>query len=91
MSTKHWSWGYFITDNQFFRNNNSYKNAWCIACVNCCKEQLWQVDVIDTVVSGTSSGRMEVELEAQGGYWSTEPFQVSLGLTDSEIRIARRN
>ena len=50
--SKHWSWGYFITDNQLFRNNNSYKNAWCLACLNHHKDQLQESDIISTAVSG---------------------------------------
>lgn len=60
MSSKHWSWGYFFTDGFFFRNNNSYKNAWCIACLNHHKELLLQSDVINAAISGTSS-----ELDAE--------------------------
>jgi hypothetical protein len=69
MSTnKHWAWGYFITNNQLFRNNNSYKNAWCIACLNHRKEQLRQSDVLTTAVSGISSGHTDADWEKQGKY-----------------------
>jgi hypothetical protein len=87
MATKHWSWGHFSTDNQLFWNNNSYKNAWCITCVNHRREQLWHADITDTVVSGLSSGRTEVDWEAQGGLSSTVLFQVPLGLTDRRYKI----
>ncbi|KAG5649883.1 hypothetical protein H0H81_001649 [Sphagnurus paluster] len=30
----HWVWDHFETDGQFFRENNSNKNAWCIACLD---------------------------------------------------------
>ncbi|KAM6497447.1 hypothetical protein JOM56_007920 [Amanita muscaria] len=63
---KHWSWGYFFTDNQLFRNNNSYKNAWCIGCLNHRKDQLRQSDIVNAAVSGISSGRADVDWEAQG-------------------------
>ena len=67
MSTnKHWAWGYFITNNQLFRNNNSYKNAWCLACLNQRKEQLRQSDVLATAVSGISSSRTDMDWEKQG-------------------------
>jgi hypothetical protein len=68
MSTqsKHWSWAYFITDGLFFHNNNSYKNAWCIACLNHHKEQLQQADIIGTALSGSSNGRTDAEREALG-------------------------
>jgi hypothetical protein len=62
---KHWSWGYFFTDGHFFRNNNSYKNAWCIMCLNHHKEQLRQSDVLSAAISGTSSDRTDAEREAQ--------------------------
>ena len=67
MSTnKHWAWGYFITDNQLFRNNNLYKNAWCLTCLNQHKEQLHQLDILTTAVSGISSGRTDTDWETQG-------------------------
>jgi hypothetical protein len=65
---KHWSWAYFITDGQLFRNNNSYKNAWCITCLNHHKEQLRQADVVSAAISGSSSGRTDAERETQGCY-----------------------
>lgn len=71
-STKHWSWGYFFTDNLFFRTNNSYKNAWCIACLNNQKELLQQSDILSAAVNGTSSDRTDVEREAQGNYYLLE-------------------
>ncbi|KAM6500083.1 hypothetical protein JOM56_003097 [Amanita muscaria] len=67
-TTKHWSWAYFITDNQFFRKNNSFKNAWCTACLNHHKDQLRQLDIVNAAVSGISSGRTDTNWEAQGGY-----------------------
>jgi hypothetical protein len=66
MATKHWSWEHFTTDHQLFQNNNSYKNAWCIACVNNHREQLWQADVVNTAVSGANSGNTIVDWEEQG-------------------------
>jgi hypothetical protein len=83
MATKHWSWGYFTTDHLLFRNNNSYKNAWCMACVDFRKEQLRQADITNTVVSGVSSGRTEVDWEAQGGL-SSSIGSSSESVTDSE-------
>jgi hypothetical protein len=68
-SLKHWSWGYFFTDGHFFRNNNSYKNAWCIACLNNQKELLRQSDILDAALSGTSSNRTDAEQEALGSYY----------------------
>jgi hypothetical protein len=80
MSTnKHWAWGYFITNNQLFRNNHSYKNTWCLACLNQRKEQLRQSDILNTAVTGISSGRTDTDLEAQG---STRLF---LNLRDSPL------
>ncbi|KIL54278.1 hypothetical protein M378DRAFT_1059173 [Amanita muscaria Koide BX008] len=64
-TTKHWSWAYFITDNQFFRKNNSFKNAWCTACLNHHKDQLRQLDIVNAAVSGISSGRTDTDWEAQ--------------------------
>ena len=90
MATKHWSWGYFTTDNLLFRNNHFYKNAWCIACVDFRKEQLRQADVTNTAVSGISSGQSDVDWEAQGGY--SPELSFPLGLTDCfGIYIARRD
>ena len=67
MSTnKHWAWGYFITNGQLFRNNNSYKNAWCLGCLNQRKEQLRQSDILNTALSGISSGHTEADWEKQG-------------------------
>ena len=68
MSGKHWSWGYFFTDGHFFRNNNSFKNAWCIACLNHHKERLRNSDIIGAAESGTGGGRTEAEREGQGIY-----------------------
>ena len=62
MVTKHWSWGHFTTDNQFFQNNNFYKNAWCIACVKHHKELLRQADIASAAVAG----RTDADREAQG-------------------------
>ena len=64
--SKHWSWGYFITDGQFFRNNNSYKNAWCLACLNHHKDLLQESDIVDMVLNGMGGGRTDAEWEAQG-------------------------
>jgi hypothetical protein len=66
MSTKHWSWSHFFTDGLFFRNNNSFKNAWCIACLNHHKGLLRESDVVNAAISGTDSGRSDAEREAQG-------------------------
>ena len=66
MSTRHWSWGYFFTDGLFFRNNNSFKNAWCIACLNQKKEQIRKADVIIAAMNGTCDGRTDAERETQG-------------------------
>ena len=67
MSAKHWSWGYFFTDGLFFRNNNSFKNAWCIACLNHEKELLRQADIISAAVGGTyEPNRTYAEREAEG-------------------------
>jgi hypothetical protein len=63
---KHWSWGFFLTDNLFFRNNNSYKNAWCIACLNHHKELLQQSDIVNAAISGTGVDRTDAERETQG-------------------------
>jgi hypothetical protein len=68
MSTKHWSWIFFITDGLLFCNNNSYKNAWCIACLDYQQDQLRQADVIGAAISGASGGRTETEREEQGYY-----------------------
>ena len=80
MATKHWSWGYFTTDNLLFRNNHFYKNAWCIACIEFRKEQLRQADVANTAASGISSGQTDADWEAQGGH-RTGLFS-PMGLTD---------
>ena len=67
MATKHWSWGHFTSDNHFFQNNNSYKSAWCIACVNHHKEQLRLSDIANTAITGISSGHsMDADWEVQG-------------------------
>jgi hypothetical protein len=66
MSSKHWSWAYFFTDGLLFRNNNSYKNAWCIACLNHHKDQLREADIIGAAISGTSGDRTDGQREAQG-------------------------
>ena len=68
MSSKHWSWGYFFTDGHFFRNNNSFKNAWCIACLNHQKEQLRNSDILGAAISGIGGSRTDAEREAQGSY-----------------------
>ena len=68
MSTKHWLWIYFITDGLLFRNNNSYKNAWCIACLGHQQDQLRQADVVSVAISGTSGSRTEAQREEQGCY-----------------------
>jgi len=64
--SKHWAWGYFFTNGLLFRSNNSYKNAWCIACLNHHKELLWQSDVLGAAIRGTSGGiqNLEKEMEA---------------------------
>jgi hypothetical protein len=64
--SKHWSWEYFFSDGALFRTNNTFKNAWCIACLDHHKERLRQSDVIGTAMSGTSGGRTDADREAQG-------------------------
>jgi hypothetical protein len=64
--SKHWSWGHFITDGQFFRNNNLYKNAWCLACLNHHKDMLWESNIVSTALNGMGGGRTDAEQEAQG-------------------------
>ena len=66
LMSKHWAWGYFFTDGLLFRSNNSYKNAWCIACFNHHKELLRQSDVLGAAISGTSGDRRDADREAQG-------------------------
>jgi hypothetical protein len=68
MSAKHWSWGYFFTDGHFFHNNNSFKNAWCIACLNHQKEWLQNSDILGAAESSTGGGCMDAEQEGQGSY-----------------------
>ena len=59
--TSSWSWDYFITDGNFFRNNHSYKNAWCVACLNLHKDLLRESDVLSVAVDGMGGGRTEAE------------------------------
>jgi hypothetical protein len=68
MSSKHWAWKHFFSDNILFRNNNSYKNAWCIACFNHHKELLRQSDILSAANSGTIINRTDAERETQGSY-----------------------
>ena len=68
MSAKHWSWGYFFTDGHFFRNNNSFKNAWCIACLNHHKELLRQSDILGMALTGISNDHTDAERETQGSH-----------------------
>jgi hypothetical protein len=84
-TNKHWAWGYFITDNQLFRNNHSDKNAWCLACLNQRKELLHQSDVLNTAVSGISSGHTDTDWEAQG---STRLFFKPSRVTYYKIYVA---
>jgi hypothetical protein len=64
--SRNWSWDYFFTDGQFFRNNNSYKNAWCLGCLKYHKDRLRESDVLGMAVDGMGGGRTEEEREAQG-------------------------
>jgi hypothetical protein len=64
--SKHWSWAHFITDNQLFRNNNSYKNAWCLACLNHHEGLLRESDIVSTAINGMGGGRTDAERQAQG-------------------------
>ena len=64
--SKHWSWKYFITDGQLFRNNNSYKNAWCQGCLDRHYDLLRESDIVSTALDGMGSGRTDAEREAQG-------------------------
>jgi hypothetical protein len=77
---KHWSWEYFTTDDKLFQNNKFYKNACCIACPLYHKEQLQQADIIGTAVSGLSSGRTDVDWDAQGSI--LPDFFSSFSVTD---------
>ena len=61
-----WSWNHFISDGNLFRNNNYYKNAWCLACLNYHKEMLRESDIVSTAVDGMGGGRTDAEREAQG-------------------------
>jgi hypothetical protein len=63
--SKHWSWGHFITHGQFFRNNNSYKDAWCLACLNHYKDMLWESDIVSMALNGMGGGHTDAEQEAQ--------------------------
>ena len=71
--SKHWSWEHFTTDGQLFRNNNFYKNAWCVACLNHHKDMLRDSDasVVSTAINGMGGGRTELEREVQGSYQPT--------------------
>ena len=66
--SKHWFWGHFITDGQLFQNNNSFKNAWYLACLNHHKDLLRQSDIISTALNGIGGGRTDAEQETQGSY-----------------------
>jgi len=66
MSKLHWSWAHFFTDGALFRSNNTFKNAWCIACLDHHKELLRKSDVLGTAMSGTSSDCTDADREAQG-------------------------
>jgi hypothetical protein len=71
--SKHWSWGHFITDGQFFQNNNSHKNVWCLACLNHHKGLLLESDIISTSLDSVG-GHTDAEQEAQGSYQIFFPF-----------------
>jgi hypothetical protein len=68
--SKNWSWNHFFSDGQFYQNNNSYKNAWCLACLNYQLGLLRESDVVSTALYGMGSGRTDLEREAQGSYYS---------------------
>ena len=57
---------FFFTDGLLFHSKNSYKNVWCIACLNHHKELLRQSDVLGAAMSGTSGDRRDADREAQG-------------------------
>ncbi|KAG6907622.1 hypothetical protein DXG01_008158 [Tephrocybe rancida] len=58
------SWGYFFTDNQFFRNNHSNKNAWCIACLDYERNRLKSADIMTVSLDGAQP-YTDDEIEAQ--------------------------
>lgn len=62
----HWGWTHFYSDNQLFRSNNSYKNAWCLACLNHRQEQLRQSDIISASLTGVSNNRTDADRVIQG-------------------------
>jgi hypothetical protein len=71
-STRHWSWNYYMTDGALYRNNKSFKNAWCLACLNHHRDLLQQLEIVNTALTGTVDGQdgyhgcTDAEREAQG-------------------------
>ena len=64
-----------MTDNQFFRNNNSLKNAWCPAYLSHQMDLLQESDIVSMALNSmpVGGGRTDEERQAQlDGEWREE-------------------